>query len=897
MHMAYRVSQLLKLPLAIESLKAIGDHLLVGTKQGHLLMYSVTFNSLSYSPDDTNDNYIHAQLLRSNKTFSKKAILQLDAVQELSILVALSDSAVTVHDIDLSTTNFPVITQMPRTKGASAFALDISRQKSLTGETAITVRLVVAVRRKLQFYFWKNRQFLEFRPDINLPDIPKSIAWCKDTICVGYRSEYGMVKVNCGGTPHAFELCELFPTGKNQEAKITLMSDERFALGKDEQTTFIGRDGQPALEALTWTETPQNMAYDPPFFVATLASSVEIRTETPKLSIQTLDLPKPIIVSTIPNKPGIVYIASTSHIWCLRMVPVSIQIPQLLNDKQFELAMTLTNVSENKVNDKAQRVQKIQTLFAFDLFCNFKFKESMEVFYKLDIDASHVIGLYTELLPPEFSNQLQYPDKLPLLQGRDMENGYSALVEYLTSVRHKLQGSSAKTISPLALTEASMVIKSKKQLLQIIDTTLLKCYLKINDSLVASLLRLKTNFCHLEETERALKKCQKYSELIIFYNTKEFHHKALALLNEQSNILDSPLFGNAKTIQYLQHLGPEHIDLVCEYAGPVLNKSSSEGLSIFTEDLLEVESWPRGNVLDFLMRNCKEVVIEYLEHIINYWTDRSQLFHNALILSYKDHLVNLFEKSEVSSRSTTSSQANDMEEPPLTDQIKSERNKLHKLLLSSKYFTAETVLPQFPLHCLHEERALLLGSLGKHKEALSLYLYQVHDLPEALYYCEKHYTKGSQVYTTLYQLLVAPPEPLALKAMYVSPVNAHASIEPDIKMALKLLEEHYNKIDLKVVLTSTPSSVLLSEITPYLETHLGQRVSKRHQMQLLRGLMHAEHLRVQEERIALESQKVVIEETDVCPVCHKRFRSQSAIVRFPNGHVVHYSCQERAILM
>ena len=75
--------------------------------------------------------------------------------------------------------------------------------------------------------------------------------------------------------------------------------------------------------------------------------------------------------------------------------------------------------------------------------------------------------------------------------------------------------------------KTSIVVKSKKQLMQILDTTLLKCYLKINDSLVASLLRLKNNFCHQEETERALKKCQKYPELIIFYNTKGAHKKGM----------------------------------------------------------------------------------------------------------------------------------------------------------------------------------------------------------------------------------------------------------------------------------------------------------------------------------------------------------------------------------
>ena len=121
-HMPYKVCQLLKLPLGIESIKAIGDHLLVGTKQGHLLMYSVAFNNLSTSDNsnsnsgksETEDNSVHVQLVRSNKNFSKKSILKLEAVTDYSILVALSDSVISVHDIDLSVTNFPVITTLTR---------------------------------------------------------------------------------------------------------------------------------------------------------------------------------------------------------------------------------------------------------------------------------------------------------------------------------------------------------------------------------------------------------------------------------------------------------------------------------------------------------------------------------------------------------------------------------------------------------------------------------------------------------------------------------------------------------------------------------------------------------------------------------------------------------------
>ena len=102
--------------------------------------------------------------------------------------------------------------------------------------------------------------------------------------------------------------------------------------------------------------------------------------------------------------------------------------------------------------------------------------------------------------------------------------------------------------------------------------------------------------------------------------------------------------------------------------------------------------------------------------------------------------------------------------------------------------------------------------------------FQVKDVSEALNYCNKYHVQGSNVYTMLYQLLVCPPDALSLESMYVSHVNAHTQISPDISVALKLLEDHGHKVDLDVVLTSTPSSVPLSLLTPYLEATLGQRV-------------------------------------------------------------------------
>lgn len=58
-------------------------------------------------------------------------------------------------------------------------------------------------------------------------------------------------------------------------------------------------------------------------------------------------------------------------------------------------------------------------------------------------------------------------------------------------MRHKLNGLNAKKFSN-RLSDEGPIIDSRSKMLEIIDTTLLKCYLQTNaKGLVASLLRLK----------------------------------------------------------------------------------------------------------------------------------------------------------------------------------------------------------------------------------------------------------------------------------------------------------------------------------------------------------------------------------------------------------------------
>lgn len=52
------------------------------------------------------------------------------------------------------------------------------------------------MKRRLQFWYWKRDELLEFCPDIELNDIPKVLAWTGNLICVGYKTEYVLFDVS-----------------------------------------------------------------------------------------------------------------------------------------------------------------------------------------------------------------------------------------------------------------------------------------------------------------------------------------------------------------------------------------------------------------------------------------------------------------------------------------------------------------------------------------------------------------------------------------------------------------------------------------------------------------------------------------------------------------------------
>ncbi|XP_057716221.1 vam6/Vps39-like protein isoform X1 [Corythoichthys intestinalis] len=865
MHDAYEPVPILeKLPLQIDCMAAWEDWLLVGTKPGHLLLYRIK--------KDAATNLFEVTLEKSNKNFSKK-IQQLYVVSQYKILVSLLENNIHVHDL----LTFQQITVVSKAKGATLFVCDL--QQSSTGEE--TLRMCVAVKKKLQMYYWKDREFHELQGDFGTPDIPKSMAWCESSICVGFKRDYYLIRMDGRGT-----IKELFPTGKQLEPLVTPLADGKVAVGQDDLTVVLNEEGICTQKcALNWTDIPIAMEHQPPYIIAVLPRYVEIRTLEPRLLVQSVELQRPRFITSAG--PNVVYVASNHFVW--RLVPVSIatQIRQLLQDKQFELALQLAKMKDDSDGDKKQQIHHIQNLFAFNLFCQKRFDDSMQVFAKLGTDPTHVIGLYPDLLPSDYRRQLHYPNPLPALSGAELEKAHLALIDYLTQKRShlvkQLNDSDPSTTSPLM--EGTPTIKSRKKLLQIIDTTLLKCYLHTNVALVSPLLRLENNHCHIEESEYVLKKAHKYSELIILYEKKGLHQKALQVLLDQSTKANSPLKGHERTVQYLQRLGVENLGMIFEFAPWVLKICPEDGLKIFTEDLTEVETLPRDKVLNFLKEGFKELAVPYLEHIIYVWDDKGPEFHNTLIQLYLERVQGLMKQYLNSLPEGVAAVPAGMEKGELGEF----RNKLLSFLDISSSYEPARLISNFPFDGLLEERALLLGRMGKHEQALFIYVHVLKDTHMAEEYCHSHYSSSVEtdkdVYLSLLRMYLSPPD-----ARCLGPIKMELS-EPqaNLQAALRVLELHHSKLNTTKAINLLPANTQIREIRVFLESVLEEKAERKRCNQVLKSLLQAEFLRVQEERIFQQQVKCVITDEKTCRVCKKKI-GNSAFARYPNGVVVHYFC-------
>eukprot|EP00818_Percolomonas_sp_WS_P000748 CAMPEP_0117442948 /NCGR_PEP_ID=MMETSP0759-20121206/4428_1 /TAXON_ID=63605 /ORGANISM="Percolomonas cosmopolitus, Strain WS" /LENGTH=905 /DNA_ID=CAMNT_0005234879 /DNA_START=187 /DNA_END=2901 /DNA_ORIENTATION=+ len=852
---------------SIESLAVWGNTIYVGTSDGILIIYDVIYERPKrvFHSGASESQKLFSLELQQRKSFSKKAITQLCAVSELSMLISLSDGIIRLHTLNyLNEMDKGLRNDKGVMKNCTMFALKKHQNEW---------RLVVTFKKKkISLLKWHPKEnTFKWVQDLTMPDVVKKLAWADENVLVGFKREYFLVHSSQNKPPHV--VFNANGGGSSQyECDCKVLPNEMLICQTGLYVVISHEGAAGRHRPITWGEQPAALAYLNPYLVGALSNYLEVvlltkNRVTPRLQIIPLEgvtcISQPNYVDldekqidegqgvgyplskVDPDDPVIpefrTFLAAKNALYILCMNQFFIQARELQDKGRFKYALQLCDIVEGtKYEVETWRVNTIHMEYGYHLFAKAEYEKAMMEFNETDSDPRMVLALFGDIFPCNSRTDSQVvglPEKTR--QGlRHLENpknkrdALNALIQYLSCRRIPAQKASHGDDEVIG---------------EAIDTSLLYALLLNEDEYMSPLLE-NDNRCNIADSENILDKCRKYKELVLFYKTKQLHAKSLALLKAHGEKTHPDrdyheLDGVAPTIQYLRDL--QDADLIQRFSRWVLKKEPLKALEIFTreyspfeiDDILELfESIEDGQVMS--------MKIGYLEYKIHEKDSMDADLHNTLILLYLNYLQSdnveneCFDKEDISDR-------------------------LIEMLKESDYYHPEKMLSKFPPNDLFLERAILLGKIDRHDQALMYYIHKLDRTDLAEEYCVERYDENNMstrdIFITAIQLYLQPPE----------------GKEPRIEDVIRLLVQHYDKIDIIKALQLIPDDIYLKNLEFYLQEVLREHVQKRRRKLVMKNLARSENMQVQEQYILERQRHVKIRVNKTCPVCKKAIGSSA----------------------
>lgn len=141
-----------------------------------------------------------------------------------------------------------------------------------------------------------------------------------------------------------------------------------------------------------------------------------------------------------------------------------------------------------------------------------------------------------------------------------------------------------------------------------------------------------------------------------------------------------------------------------------------------------------------------------------------------------------------------------------------------------------------------EAQAVLLGRLGKHDEALRIYVYRLKDYAAAETYCARVHAKEPDKGIFLHLL-----------RLYLRPNKGEDVL---VNPALALIAKHGTRMDPRAVPELLPPLVPVKELHDFFQRTLGDERARRNEHRITRGLLAARKAEVERLVVGLEVKRV-----------------------------------------
>ncbi|BDA43540.1 Vam6/Vps39-like protein [Coccomyxa sp. Obi] len=866
----------------IEVLEALDDKILAGLGDGTLVVLQQDENN----PDG------QWQVTKAYKSFGQRRILQLWVWKSKGLLFSLSDEGVNAHHLPA----FKLACQANRTRGANQFAFDETR-----------AMLCVAAKRRLILLHYNGNEFVELK-ELGLPDRVLAMGWCGDSVCLGFQREYATVHANTGA------LSELFSSGKAGTPVITQLASGELLLAKDNIGIFIGSDGKPSRKVLP---------------------------------VKGMDL-----LGHSASDAGDVFVASSmSDLGIRRLAPLPFaeQASVLADREEFAAALELAALMPSS-QAKRRLSDTLHVRYGHHLFAHGEYDEAMAHFGMCS-SASPVVLLR---LFPSLASPAMLEPLLPSIsgykladvaepKGDEFRKAVSVLLPYLLSHRTRLasvehddeEEEADSTDAEMQRDQEStrelseLTAEQRATLAEAVDTAILKAMLEMDDT--GALLRFvqRPNQVSLAEGEAALRAVGRYSELVALYQSRGRYEAALDLLRSLAlapgELSVAPQGASAElagltgvwaAVKCLVSIGSKHVDLIKAHARWIVRADPEAGLEMFTEmrPALAPET-----VLPILTNEVPTLCAPYLEAALDMGLASPAKFHNELALIY----LRMTKERRDSNGSASTSGVDDRDGreeaidgqpgkshmPARPDPLQ----RLKDLVIKSEHIDAQRILLVVPLEDKRflEIRALLLEHLGRHQEALEIYVHQMKEPRLAEAYCDRMYEAAAKQKGQLNGNQMAAWSGLAAQHnydMYLAliqvylerqdnkPDSARKGRAPDSsnwEAVARLLSRKHDRIDSLHALDLLPGEVPLKATLPFLEGALRAAGEKKRNSAVVKSLRRSENLQLREEVMRCRQRNVVVTYERACSLCHKRIGT-SAFVAYPHGALAHYSCYKRS---
>jgi hypothetical protein len=215
----------------LTALTYLGETLYIGTASGRLQQYRVTS---SRSANFTSE-YASTRERTMDVGSSRQPVTQIEAVPDIGLLIALCDGCISLHRLaNLDRTPSGVLDS----KHAVAFSVN-SRGRKLC---------IATNKKRLKLYEWVDGKFAPMRshPELDIPDVPRSLAYYGPRICLGYQREYNVLFEDTG------EVREIGQSmGRETRSYIKLLPGDALVVvcANDTGVVINGSTGDPSVLA------------------------------------------------------------------------------------------------------------------------------------------------------------------------------------------------------------------------------------------------------------------------------------------------------------------------------------------------------------------------------------------------------------------------------------------------------------------------------------------------------------------------------------------------------------------------------------------------------------------------------------------------------------------------